>query len=189
MIAEIARVLEVGGLWVNLGLPFGLSSEPPELGPICDEALEPVLRDLGFELISLQRHAYRLSDTAALFDWPEVTIQWPQLSVACRTHAISCEGPDFFQRFRAGISDAIWGCQPRRLPGRLLRGGPGSMPVSDASAAVVRWIGAGADGRTSLAALRDIAPSVDPRISDLDLIEVVRHLCDEGMLTVGTNHG
>jgi len=189
VIAEIARVLEVGGLWVNLGLPFGLSDEPPELSPICDEALEPVLRDLGFELISLERHAYRLSDTAALFDWPEVTIQWPQLSVARRTRAVPCQGPDVFQRFRAGTGDAIWNCRPRRLPGRLLRGGPGSMPVSDASAAVVRWIGARADGRTTLATLRGAARSVDPRITDLDLIEVVRHLCDEGMLTLGTNHG
>jgi hypothetical protein len=188
VILEIARVLEVDGLWINLGLPFGLSSEPPELSPICDEALEPVLRDLGLELISLERHSYRLSDTGALFDWPEVTIQWPQLSIARRTRVVPREGPDVFQRFRAGTSDAIWKCRPRRLPGRLLRGGPGSMPVSDASAAVVRWIGAHADGRTPLATLRDAARSVDPRITDLDLVEVVRHLCDEGMLTLG-NHG
>jgi len=26
-------------------------------------------------------------------------------------------------------------------------------------------------------------------MTDLDLIEVVRHLCDEGMLALGTNHG
>jgi hypothetical protein len=185
IIVEIARVLEVGGLWVNLGLPFGLSSEPVELGPICDDALEPVLLDLGFELISLERHACRLSDTGALFDWPEVTTHWPQLSVARRGSAVPSESPDVFQRFRAGTSDAVWSCQPRRLPGRLLRGGPGSMAVSDASAAVVRWIGVRADGRTPLATLRSDARSVDPRMTDLDLVEVTRHLCDEGMLALG----
>ena len=59
------------------------------------------------------------------------------------------------------------------------------MAVSDASAAVVRWIGVQADGRTSLATLRSEAQSVDPRITDLDIVEVVRHLCDEGMLALG----
>jgi hypothetical protein len=189
IIIEIARVLEAGGLWVNVGLPFGLSSEPVELGPICDEALEPVLRDLGFELISLERHACRLSDTGALFDWPEVTTHWPQFSVARRRKVVANESPDVFQRLRAGTSDAVWSCQPRRLPGRLLRGGPGSTTVSDASAAVVRWIGLRADGRTPLATLRSAAQSVDPRMTDLDLIEVVRHLCDEGMLALGMSRG
>jgi hypothetical protein len=185
IIVEIARVLEVGGLWVNIGLPFGLSNEPPELGPICDDALEPVLRDLDFELVSLERRACRLSDTGALFDWPEVTTHWPQISVARRGSAVLSETPDLFQGFRAGTSDAVWSCRPRRLPGRLLRGGPGSMAVSDASAVVVRWIGVKADGRTPLATLRSEAHSVDPRMTDLDILEVVRHLSDEGMLALG----
>lgn len=187
VIIEIARVLEEGGLWVNFGLPFGLSNDPPELGSLCDEAMEPVLRDFGFDLISLERQSFRLSDTTTLFDWPEVTTHWPQLIVARRANAARCEGHDVFQCFRAGMSDAIWNCQPRRLPGRLLRGGPGSMPVSDASAAMVRWIGVHADGRTRLSTLRDAAQSVDHRITDLDLVEVVRLLCDEGMLTLETN--
>jgi SAM-dependent methyltransferase len=187
IIVEIGRVLEEGGLWVNLGLPFGLSSEPVELGPICDEALDQVLRELGFELISLERHSCRLAETGALFDWPEVTTQWPQLSVARRERADRREMPDVFQRYRAGTSDSIWNCKYRRLPGRLLRGGPGSAVVSDASAAVVRWIGTQADGRTTLATLRSAARSVDSRMTDLDLVEVVRHLCDEGMLALVTN--
>ena len=185
IIVEIGRVLEEGGLWVNLGLPFGLSSEPIELGPICDDALEPVLRDFGFELISLERHSCRLSDTGKLFDWPEVTTHWPQFSVARRESAALSESPDVFQRFRAGMSDEIWGCELRRLPGRLLRGGPGTMALSEDSAAVVRWIGLKADGRTTLGELRSKAPSDNPRMTDVDLVEVVRHLCDEGMLALG----
>ena len=59
------------------------------------------------------------------------------------------------------------------------------MPVSDASAVVVRWIGVKADGRTPLATLRSEAHSVDPRMTDLDILEVVRHLSDEGMLALG----
>jgi hypothetical protein len=188
IIVEIARVLEAGGLWVNLGLPFGLSSEPAVLAPICDDALEPVLSDLGFELISLERHACRLSDTGTLFEWPQVTTHWPQLSVARRKSSIPSQSPDVFQRFRAGTSDAIWSHRPRRLPGRLLRGGP-NITVSDASAAVVRWIGGRADGQTPLATLRSTAQSVDPRLTDIDLVEVVRHLCDEGMLTLATSQG
>jgi SAM-dependent methyltransferase len=185
IIVEIARVLEESGLWVNIGLPFGLSNEPPELGPICDDALEPVLRDLDFELVSLERCACRLSDTGALFDWPEVITHWPQISVARRGRAVSRKTPDVFQRFRAGTSEAVWSYQPRRLPGRLLRGGPGSMAVSEASAEVVRWIGVKADGRTPLATLRSQARSIDPRMTELNVIEVVRHLCDEGMLAIG----
>ena len=184
IIVEIARVLEAGGLWVNVGLPFALSNEPVELGPICDDALGSVLHDLGFELLSLERHAYRLSDTGALFDWPEVTTHWPQISVARRASANLSETPDVFQGFRAGISDAVWECRPRRLPGRLLRGGPGSTAVSDASAAVVRWLGTRSDGQTPLGTLRREAGSVDARITDLDILEVVRHLCDEGMMTL-----
>lgn len=187
VIVEIARVLEAGGIWVNLGLPFGLSGEPTVLAPISDDVLESVLRDLGFELISLERHACRLSDTGALFEWPQVTTHWPQLTVARRGSAPST-GPDVFQRFRAGTSDAVWSCKPWRLPGRLLPGGPG-VAVSEPSAAVVRWIGLRADGRTSLGTLRSAVRTINPRITDLDLVEVVRHLCDAGMLTLGTNHG
>jgi hypothetical protein len=59
------------------------------------------------------------------------------------------------------------------------------MAVSEASAEVVRWIGVKADGRTPLATLRSQARSIDPRMTELNVIEVVRHLCDEGMLAIG----
>jgi SAM-dependent methyltransferase len=184
IIAEIERVLEPGGLWVNAGLPFGLTNEPLEVSPLCDEALEPVLRDMGFELISLERHAHRLSDTGSLFDWPEVTTQWAQFSIARRKGDGREPNPDVFQQFRAGTSDAVWRYAPRRLPGRLLRGGPGSAHVSEASAAVVRWIGSHADGRMPLSTIRAQMPDIGQTLTDIQFIEVVRHLCDEGMLAL-----
>jgi hypothetical protein len=183
IIVEIARVLEFGGVWVNFGLPFGLSSDPVELGPLCDDALEPVLREFGFELISLERHACRLSDTGSLFRWPEVSTHWPQLSIARRGSTSRSKSPDVFQCFRAGTSDAIWNCKAQRLPGRLLRGGPGIV-VGDSSAAVVRCIGSRADGRAPLSAIWRAARSDDPRLTEVEFVEVVRHLSDEGMIAL-----
>ena len=115
--------------------------------------------------------------------WPEVTTHWPQLSIARRGSTARSKGPDVFQGFRAGTSDAIWNCKAQRLPGRLLRGGPGIV-VADASAAVVRCIGSRADGRAPLSAICRAARSDDPRLAEVEFVEVVRHLCDEGMIAL-----
>lgn len=66
---EINRVLSPGGVWLNLGLPFRRSSDPPAVGPLRSDDMPAFLDDLAFEALEIRRRRAMFHDLSALDEW------------------------------------------------------------------------------------------------------------------------
>jgi SAM-dependent methyltransferase len=73
--AEIWRVLEPDGIWVNFSNPFGLPGEPGQLGKPSIEELHEILRPLGFEVIEAKRRQFAWLNVDRLTPFGDRNIQ------------------------------------------------------------------------------------------------------------------
>lgn len=112
--AEIGRVLEPGGVWVNFSMPFALPDDPPELGPVQLEELPGLLRPLGFEMCESERQRFTLLDVTAIDPGANQNRQTVHFFVARQISASRPGKPPV-------LDEAWWGSVPKPMPGRVVQ--------------------------------------------------------------------
>ncbi len=82
VVREIHRVLEDGGLWINLGLPFNVPGDPAILPNRTDRDIASYLSAESFEPLEVSRHWFVLGRTSPTVPWGGEYRQAPLLFAA-----------------------------------------------------------------------------------------------------------
>jgi len=85
LMAEVGRVLEPGGIWVNFSTPIRLPADPAELAqPTLAESAD-LMQTLSFELLEGHRQQHTFLDVRGLDECADVSIRETHLTVARKT--------------------------------------------------------------------------------------------------------
>ena len=82
VVREIHRVLEDGGVWINLGLPFHAPGDPAVLPNRTDRDIEHYLERESFDPLHVARHWFVLGRTSPTVTWGGEYRQAPLLFMA-----------------------------------------------------------------------------------------------------------
>jgi hypothetical protein len=88
VISEVNRVLAIGGLWINQGLPFPLPGRSRLLGRISGDEMPALLSRFGFDGVEIERRSRVHLDVEALDPWAHTTIHKVLHAVARKTTAL-----------------------------------------------------------------------------------------------------
>jgi SAM-dependent methyltransferase len=88
VISEVNRVLEIGGLWINQGLPFPLPDRSRFLGRITGDEMPALLARFGFDGVEIERRSRVHLDVQAIDPWAHATIHKVLHAVARKTTAL-----------------------------------------------------------------------------------------------------
>jgi SAM-dependent methyltransferase len=173
--SEIHRVLAPGGVWLDFSLPLSINAADQ----FNSLELPLFLRRSGFELLEQSMHRFSFLDLAPLSEWAWTSSQTPVRFVAEKVFAPHVEPPDYFARYFAGTSDAIWDKVPRRVVNislvherRFTDGGvreqhglavlhlnntrPGNFAVTNETAVLIEWFLRAVDGTRTIREIFDL---------------------------------
>ncbi|WP_437607713.1 hypothetical protein WMF20_43500 [Sorangium sp. So ce834] len=204
---EINRVLSSGGVWLNLGLPFRRSSDPPDAGPLTCDDMPAFLDDLAFDALEIRRRRAMFHDLSALDEWLPASVHSTIFFAAKKRGDLA---PDpvarAFEDHAARRGTAILDMIPRLIAGRrihLLEGwsfGPGgakprveliaasgkSMSIPGPLGAFLRRLLSSIDGeRTAREVLAAVGSASDDALTEDDFVVLLRTLMLRGWLEIG----
>ncbi|XYH95056.1 methyltransferase domain-containing protein [Sorangium sp. So ce1128] len=204
---EINRVLSPGGVWINLGLPFRRSSDPPEVGPLRSDDMPAFLDDFAFDALEIRRRRALFHDLSALDEWLPALVHSTIFFAAQKRGDLE---PDpvarAFEDHAARRGTTILDRIPRFIASRrihLLEGwsfGPGgaepcvelsspictSMPIPGPLGAFLRRLLQSIDGkRTAREVLAALGPASGEALTEDDFVVLLRTMRLRGWIEIG----
>jgi SAM-dependent methyltransferase/uncharacterized protein YbaR (Trm112 family) len=122
---EIHRVLESGGIWIDLSLPFRVPSDPKLLPNRTHEEAGAFLEDNGFKVVSMDRQRYINCNTAPAIQWGGQIQHTPIFFTGRKMNKENCNTDDYFANWYKSGDPGIWELCPQLVDGReitILRG-------------------------------------------------------------------
>jgi len=122
---EIHRVLETGGIWIDLSLPFRVPTDPKLLQNRTHEDAGAFLEDNGFEVVSINRQRYTNCNTAPAIEWDNQTQHTPIFFTGRKMLKENNNADDYFADWYQKRDPSIWEMFPNLVGEReitILRG-------------------------------------------------------------------
>lgn len=199
---EIHRILEPGGIWIDLSLPFRVPTDPMLLPNRTHEDAGAFLEDNGFEVVSINRQRYTEGNTAPVIEWGDQMQRAPIFFTGRKVPKKNNNVDNFFAYWYRNKDPSIWGMCPNHVSERelsILRGttlsrGGKKRPVTaiqidgrilNLTPDLAQGLEAILDLMDGTNSIRKISKNID--ISEDELLRFCRILCRVEIIEIFTN--